>query len=114
MIARAKRALALAKLSAGVLSLALLASARAETFPDCAKIEDALAYNRCLAAHGPAAGQTRVTTAPAGVQGGMQKMQGAYPFHREHNGRMSATITVEPRRPSAHSRKSISVAPTAF
>jgi hypothetical protein len=112
MIARAARALALLKLSAGVLSLALFASARAETFPDCAKIEDAFAYNRCLATHGPAAGQTRVTSAPAGVEGGMQKMQGAYPFRRERNGRMSATITVEPRKPSPRSRKSINVAPT--
>jgi hypothetical protein len=114
MIARAARAFALSKVSVGLLSLALLGSVRAETFPDCAKIEDALAYNRCLATHGPAAGQTRVTTAPSGVEGGMQRMQGAYPIHREHNGRMSATITVEPRKPSPRSRKSIIAAPIAF
>jgi hypothetical protein len=114
MIARAARALALSMSSAGVLSLALLASARSETFPDCAKIEDALAYNRCLAAHGPAAGQTRVTTAPAGAEGAMQGRQGAYPVHRERNGRMSATITVEPRKPAPRSRKSIIAAPISF
>ena len=114
MIARTARAMALSKFSAGVLSLALLASARAETFSDCAKIEDALAYNRCLASHGPAAGQTRVTAAPSGAEGGMQRMQGAYPVHRDRNGRMSATITVEPRKPLPRSRNSIIAAPTAF
>jgi len=95
MIGTLARAAALG--AAGLLAAAL--ASRAETFPDCAKIEEPLAYNRCLASHGPAAGQAHVVAAPEGVEPGAGRMQGAEGVRRTRNGRMSATITVEPAKP---------------
>jgi hypothetical protein len=45
--------------------LALLAAAPAAA-ADCAKFTEALAYNACLAAHGPKARAVHVGSAPAG------------------------------------------------
>jgi hypothetical protein len=85
--------------AAGLLAGALPFAARTETFPDCAKIEDPFAYNRCLASHGPAAGEAHVVAAPEGVEPSAGRQQGAYGVRRARNGRMSATITVEPAKP---------------
>jgi hypothetical protein len=111
-----KRATTLQRWALGLLVLAALPAfaARAETPADCAKIEDAFAYNRCLAAHGPVAGQAHVLAVPEGVEPGAGRPQGAFPVRRGRNGRMSATITVEPAKPSPRSGKSARPSSLAF
>jgi hypothetical protein len=78
--------------------LGAAASALAETYPDCEKFEDAFAYNRCLASHGPVAGQAHTVAAPDGVRA-IRGAQGSDAIHRIHTGRMSMTINVEPEKP---------------
>lgn len=62
----------MAKRVAAVLLLAItgIGPARADD-PDCARFEDPLAYNACLARHGPKAGAvakgSQATVAPSGV-----------------------------------------------
>jgi hypothetical protein len=77
----------------------MASSALADTYPDCAKFDDPLAYNRCLASHGPVAGHARAIAPPGEGDEGMRAAQSSSPFHRARNGRMSMTITVEPAKP---------------
>ncbi len=82
-------------------SIAAASAARAGSYPDCEKYEEPLAYNQCLASHGPSALRALAATADEGAGaeirgiGGIQK---ARPFHRAH-GRMSATFTIDGARP---------------
>ena len=47
--------------------------ARADDDPACAKFEEALAYNACLAAHGPRATDVEVSPEPPGGAGGVDR-----------------------------------------
>jgi hypothetical protein len=79
------------------LSLALCSLAQAQTYPDCEKYDQPLAYNQCLASHGPSALHALAATADEGAAPeihGLRGVQGARPFHHAH-GRMSATFTIE-------------------
>jgi hypothetical protein len=72
--------------------LALSSSALAETsYPDCEKFDEPLAYNQCLASHGPSA--ARAMGAPATEAGDTHRPQ-AFHALRRRGGRMSATFTV--------------------
>ena len=79
--------------------LALGASAEAGNYPDCEKYDEPLAYNQCLASHGPsalhalaAAPDESAITEIHGFHG----VQRARPLGRSH-GRMSASFAIEPR-----------------
>jgi hypothetical protein len=77
-------------------SMALSSLARAQTYPDCEKYDEPLAYNQCLASHGPSALHALAATSEEGVAAevhGIQGVQRARPFHRAH-GRMSATFDI--------------------
>jgi hypothetical protein len=53
-----------ASLGLAALIALIVTPARSEDYPACAKIDNPLAYNRCLAAHGPAAPGTRAIPIP--------------------------------------------------
>ena len=97
----------------GSTALAALASpARAEDYPACAKIENPLAYNQCLAAHGPPAHATRAITPPEGADGPRAgwAAHGHAPrsevqFSRARNGRMVMEFTVGGASAASHKRK---------
>ena len=81
-------------------SLALSSLARAQTYPDCEKYDEPLAYNQCLASHGPSALHALAATTDEGAAQeirGVQGIQRAQRFHRAH-GRMSATFQIEDSR----------------
>ena len=83
------------------LAFAVVSTARAGTYPDCDKYEEPLAYNQCLASHGPSALRALAATPDDGAGAeihGISGIQKARPFHRAH-GRMSATFTIEGARP---------------
>jgi hypothetical protein len=97
----------------GLVALAALVSpARAEDYPACAKIENPLAYNECLAAHGPPAHATRAIAPPEGGDGprGGWAAHGHAPraevqFSRARNGRMVMEFTVGGPPAASHKRK---------
>jgi hypothetical protein len=51
-------------LAVGLATLPIGAPARAKDNGSCAQFEAPLAYNACLASHGPRAGETRAIAAP--------------------------------------------------
>ena len=87
--------------------------ASADDYAACAKFDNPLAYNECLAAHGPAAHETRASAPPPeGEDGpragwaahgrGGQAMQAS----RGRNGRMVLEFSIGAASPGAHkSRK---------
>jgi len=84
-------------------SLAFGTLAQGQTYPDCEKYDEPLAYNQCLASHGPSALHALAATADEGAVTeihGFRSVQRARPSSRSH-GRMSASFTI-PR--SAHHR----------
>jgi hypothetical protein len=83
------------------LSLAFATAARGGTFPDCDKFDQPLAYNQCLASHGPPASRALASTA-ATEEGGevMRRPQAYHPLGRVHRGRMSASFVIEDAHPS--------------
>jgi hypothetical protein len=89
--------------------LLLVSTARGATYSDCEKFDEPLAYNNCLAEHGPSAARVlsapgeRVLSAPGGKD--MPEAQGGHMFRRARGGRMSATFTIEDAHPSPHSGK---------
>jgi len=108
MASFAARALALAAILAA-------GAARAEEYPECAKITGTLAYNQCLADHGPKAHSGAVTPiGPGDVPSeGVGRHQSAGPkagtggelFIRRHNGRMSVEFDIG-RGHGRHDRRS--------
>jgi hypothetical protein len=84
--------LGLAGLAASLFLVA--AAARSASFPDCDKLDEPLAYNRCLASHGPSA--TRAMAAPAVREAATTTgEEPSGPVHRAANGRMSASFSID-------------------
>jgi hypothetical protein len=84
-----------------VAPLLLAGAARAETYPDCEKFEEPLAYNQCLASHGPSAARALGASEEGGAAGAETRgLQTGHQFHRGHDGRMSATFVIEDARPA--------------
>jgi hypothetical protein len=78
-------------------------AAHAETYPDCEKFDEPLAYNQCLASHGPSAAHALGATEEGGGAGAGVETRGlqvGHPLHHGHDGRMSATFTIEDARPA--------------
>jgi hypothetical protein len=81
------------------------APARAEDNPACAKFENPLEYNACLAKLGPKAGSTLAVPEPAGPGRAMRAAPPARGVHSMHafaaprrsNGRVRMEFTVTPR-----------------
>jgi hypothetical protein len=85
--------LGFAALAAAPLLLTAVA-AGAASFPDCDKLDDPLAYNRCLASHGPSA--ARAMAAPAVREAATATgEEPSHPVHRGSNGRMSASFSID-------------------
>src|SRR5579872_5422538 len=80
--------------------------ARAATYPDCEKYDEPLAYNQCLASHGPSALHALAATPDESATKevhGISGVQSAQPFRRAH-GRMSASFSIAPTRHSQRRR----------
>jgi hypothetical protein len=99
-------------IASGFVALAALsaAPADAEDYPACAKIENPLAYNQCLATHGPTAHETRAIAPPRGrADGPRDASQGRFrssmQFSRARNGRMMAEFSVGSAPTPARSHK---------
>ena len=77
--------------------LALPAAAQAGPYADCEKYQEPLAYNQCLASHGPSALHALAATPQEEGAGteiqGIRGLQSARPFRQSH-GRMSATFEI--------------------
>ena len=79
-------------------SLALGSLAQAETYPDCEKYDEPLAYNQCLASHGPSALHAlAASTDDSAITEihGLHGLSHAQPIRRSH-GRMSASFAITP------------------
>ncbi|HYA73649.1 MAG TPA: hypothetical protein VEF36_10895 [Roseiarcus sp.] len=77
------------------------APARAEDNPACAKYEEPLAYNACLARLGPHAPATRAVAAPdddAGPGAGRRRAHGRFEVSRGRHRRMRAEFDDAGRR----------------
>jgi hypothetical protein len=94
-MARRAKPIALPILAAA-LAVALSSAVRAEDDPACAKFEDPMAYNACLASHGPRAGA--VVAVPDG---------GGAASHREApaQGHHAAPTRHDPGAPVAERRR---------
>jgi len=85
------------RLAVVAVSAAFASMARAGTYPDCEKFEEPLAYNQCLASHGPSALHALAATVDEGAAMETRPLRGfqrATPLRRAH-GRMSATFVIE-------------------
>jgi hypothetical protein len=86
--------------------LLLVSTGHAETYPDCEKYEEPLAYNQCLASHGPSAAHALAARTEEGAEGvDVHAPQAARPVRsfrsfRGRSGRVSATFTVQDARPA--------------
>ncbi len=90
-------------LAIGVGVLLVGARARAEDNPACAKYDEPLAYNACLARLGPHAPGTRAVTAPDDDSdepgaGSRRRVHGGLEISRERRGRARAEFEVGERR----------------
>ena len=97
------------RLAAVALSVALSAAAHAETtYPDCDKYKEPLAYNQCLASHGPSAMRALGARAVQGAGAETHKIHGvrkSWAFRRGRHGRMSASFAIErPRSSRRHGK----------
>jgi hypothetical protein len=86
------------RLVAVALFAALSAAARAETtYPDCEKFKEPLAYNQCLASHGPSAARALAARADEGAATGVHGFHGfqrSRSIRHSRHGRMSATFVI--------------------
>lgn len=73
-------------------AIAFASQAMAETYPDCEKLENPLAYNQCLAAHGPSA--AGALAGGRGGDGAPAKPQSRRWFSRSPSGRQRAFFYV--------------------
>ena len=92
--------------SALAAAAALAPAAHAGGYPDCEKFDEPLAYNQCLASHGPSANHAlaaavgdTVVTATGGAPA-----PAVHSLHRTAHGRMTATFVIEDahRSPAHH------------
>jgi hypothetical protein len=99
---------------AGVSGFAAVAAApaRADDYAACAKFDNPLAYNQCLAAHGPVAHETRATAPPPegadGPRGGWAARSYGGPSMRAsrgRNGRMVLEFSIGAASSGAHRLK---------
>ena len=78
-----------------ILSLLVLgARAHAQDNPACAKYEDPLAYNACLAKLGPQAHGARAAPEPAGETAGAHRPRGGGVATRGKTGRMHMEFSI--------------------
>lgn len=82
---------------AAALVILAAAPAAAEDYPECAKIQEALAYNACLARHGPA-GRATVAVPDPGGGAGVSGVHGSRVFVGGPRGRVHSTFNVVGRR----------------
>lgn len=86
------------RLAAVALFVALSATARAETtYPDCEKYKEPLAYNQCLASHGPSAARALGARADEGAATAVHRPRGfqiGRSIRHSRRGRMSATFVI--------------------
>ncbi|HLJ69871.1 MAG TPA: hypothetical protein VKU03_01050, partial [Roseiarcus sp.] len=61
--------------------------------PDCEKYKEPLAYNRCLASHGPSAARALAARASEGAASEDHRFHSRSIRH-SHRGRMSATFVI--------------------
>jgi hypothetical protein len=76
----------------------LVSIGHAETYPDCEKYDAPLAYNQCLASHGPSAAHALAARSEEGDSADVHAPGAVHafrPFRRVQGGRMSATFTVQ-------------------
>ena len=103
-------------LAFGVAGLLAPALARAEDYPECAKIDNPFAYNQCLAKHGPPMHATKAIAAPEGDEGapaasglsaggGGTRVRTTIQFGRARNGKMIAEFTIGAAPPPGGPRK---------
>ena len=81
-------------------SLAFGSLAKAGGYPDCEKYDEPLAYNQCLASHGPSALHALAVTPDESAITeihGFHGVPSGRPIRRAH-GRMSASFAIEPPR----------------
>jgi hypothetical protein len=85
----------------------LISIGHAETYPDCEKYESPLAYNQCLASHGPSAAHALAAKTEEGVDSAdfHAPSAAAHPVHsfrsyRPRGGRMTATFTIQDAHPA--------------
>lgn len=81
-------------------SFAFGSLAKAGNYPDCEKYDEPLAYNQCLASHGPSALHALAATPDQSAITeihGFHSLPSAQPIRRVH-GRMSASFAIEPSR----------------
>jgi hypothetical protein len=92
-------------IAAALILVSSVAPAWAEDNPACAKFEEPLAYNACLAKLGPKAGATLAVPEPAGAAPAVHTAPAARGVHSLHafaaprrsNGRVRMEFTVTPR-----------------
>ncbi len=115
MARRAAEATSIA-LAFSVAGLLAPAPARAEDYPECAKIDNPFAYNQCLAKHGPPEHATKAIAAPDSQEGppassglsaggGGTRVRTTIQFGRARNGKMVAEFTIGAAPPLAGPRK---------
>jgi hypothetical protein len=83
-------------------ALLFVSAGRAETYPDCEKYDAPLAYNQCLASHGPSAAHALAARTEEGDGADFHAPQASRAFRslRRDHGRVSATFTVDDARPA--------------
>ena len=87
----------------GAAAVLVGAPARAVDNPACAKYEEPLAYNACLARLGPRAPTTHGVPAPnedpgAPYAGGRRRVHGGFEMSRERRGRMRMEFDIGGKR----------------
>jgi hypothetical protein len=94
---------------APVASLLVMSAAQAETYADCEKYDAPLAYNQCLASHGPSAAHALAAKTEEGEGADFHAPPAVRSFHAVHSfrrfygvrrGRMSATFAVQDAHPT--------------
>jgi hypothetical protein len=78
----------------------VMSASHAETYPDCEKYDEPLAYNQCLASHGPSAAHALAAKTEEGQGVEQRPSQAGRWVHPAHGGRMSATFSIEDARPA--------------
>ncbi len=76
-----------------VVLVALAGAARAEDNPACAKYQEPLAYNACLAKLGPRTGVTHSSSAP--TMGAPSRTRGLLSMTRGRRGRVQAVFSIK-------------------
>jgi hypothetical protein len=99
---------------AGLMAL-VAAPAEAQVYSSCAGIQNAFAYNACLASHGPQAHETLPGSIPANADKPWAARHPAaapaagagFRFSRRRNGRMTMQFTLSDPPAAAHRRHAV-------